>query len=46
MAELTIEVPSLEFNIMMIGPCPLPLPKLTTPKLVAKFIPQVDAEKA
>jgi hypothetical protein len=40
MTELTLELPSLEFNILMVGSCPLPLPKLATPKLAAKFIPQ------
>lgn len=37
--ELSFELPSFEFNIMMIGPYPLPVPKLTTPKLTAKFVP-------
>jgi hypothetical protein len=37
--ELSLELPSFEFSILMVGPYPLPVPKLTTPKLTATFVP-------
>jgi hypothetical protein len=37
--EMSFELPSFEFSILMVGPFPIPVPKLTTPKLTATFIP-------
>jgi len=37
--ELKVELPSFEFSILMVGPYPLPVSKLTTPKLTATFVP-------
>ncbi len=37
--ELSLELPSFEINIMMVGPYPIPVPKLATPKLTASFVP-------
>jgi hypothetical protein len=37
--EMSSEFPSLEFSISMVGPFPIPIPKLTTPKPTATFIP-------
>jgi hypothetical protein len=39
MNELAIELPSLEFNILMDCPCQIPVPKLTTPKLRLHLFP-------
>ena len=43
--ELSFELPSFEFSLLMVGPFPIPVPKLTTPKLSATFIPVSAADK-
>lgn len=37
--EINIEMPSCEVNVVTIGPVPIPIPKLSTPKLSVKFLP-------
>jgi hypothetical protein len=43
--ELSFELPSFEFSLLMVGPFPIPVPKLTTPKLSATFVPITAAYK-
>jgi hypothetical protein len=35
-----LELPSFESNVVMVGPIPIPVPKITTPKITAKFVPK------
>ena len=37
--EMKFELPSFEFSMLMVGPFHIPVPKLTTPKLTATFMP-------